>query len=302
MGKIYEFSGKPEQALAEYRRVVELNPVSVTAPYHIARIYERQGKYSEAEEAYKRVIARMPSFWLGYSGLGELYFNLGKFSEAAQQYQKVIDLMPSNPLGYEGAGAAYEQLGEYEKAIDVFKKGLGANPNAEVWSNLGAAYMFVGDNNKAAEAMQNAVELNPHNHMLWRNLGDSYRQVPSLAGRANESYQKALETAQQRLAVNPQDKYALSGMALYEAHLGRKTEALAYIDKTMRMAPNDPTVLFTVALAYEIIGDRSHALSLLGRSLDSGFSLEDVKREPELRALRSDPQYKQMLAKTKTHS
>jgi eukaryotic-like serine/threonine-protein kinase len=302
LGKIYEYSGKWDQALAEYRRAVELNPVSVIAPYHIARIYARQGKYTDAEESYKRMIARMPSFWLGYTGLGELYFNLGRFNDAALQYQKVIELMPSNPLGYEGLGAAYEQMGEYQKAITVFNKGLTVSPSAEIWSDLGAAYMFAGENSKAAQAMQKAVERNPHDHMLWRNLADSYRQVPSLANRANETYQKALDTAQQRLAVNPQDAYALSGMALYEAHLGRKPEALAYIDKTLALAPKDGTVLFTVALAYEIIGDRSHALSTLDRSLSSGFSLEDVKREPELQALRSDRRYQQMLSKTKVRS
>ena len=302
LAKVYEFSGKFDEALAEYRHVVELNPVSITAPYHIARIYERQGKYIEAEESYKRVIVRMPSSWLGYSGLGELYFNLGKFNEATQQYQKVIDLMPSNPLGYEGVGAAYEQMGEYQKAIAAFHKGLMVAPSAEIWSDLGAAYMFIGENAKAAEAMQHAVELNPHNHLLWRNLADGYRQVPSLANRANEAYQNALDAAQKRLAVNPQDKYALSGMALYEAHLGHRAEVLTYIDKTQRLSPNDPTILFTLALAYEIIGDRRRALIVLGRSLDSGFSLEDIKREPELQALRSDPRYQQMLSKSAGHS
>ena len=295
MGKIYENTGKLDEALAEYRRAVELNSLSIIASYHIGKIYMLQGKYGEAEAGYKRVIDRMPSFWLGYSGLGELYFSQGKFREAAEQFQKMIDRMPDNPLGYEDLGAAYAQMGKYDKAIEVFKKGLSIKPSPEVWSNLGGVYMFVGDNAKAVDAMSKAVELNPHDHTLWRNLADSYRKVPSLADRANPTYEKALAAAQEQLKANPNDKDALSGVALYEAHLGNKAEAQKYIAKATQQAPNDSDVLFTAALAYEIIGDREKAIAELQKSLGAGFSLEDVKREPELQALRSDKRYQRML-------
>jgi eukaryotic-like serine/threonine-protein kinase len=295
MGKIYEYTGRLDEALAEYRRAVELNPDAIIASYHIGRVYFLQGKYPEAEESYKRVVSRMPFFWAGYSGLGELYYNTGRFREAAAQYQDVIDRMPDNPLGYEGLGAADMQLGEYDKAIGVFKRGLAVVASPEIWTDLGGAYMFTGENAKAAEAMKKAVELNPHDHILWRNLADSYRQVPSLADQAPATYRKALEVAQQQLTANPRDKDALSGIALYEAHLGDKVEARKSIAKVLQQAPQDSDVLFTAALVYEIIGDRARALTELQKSLAAGFSLEDAKREPELQALRSDPRYQQML-------
>ena len=297
LGKIYENTGKLDEALAEYRHAVELNPQSIVASYHIAKIYMLQGKYKDAEESYKRVIDRMPSLWLGYSGLGELYFYQGKFSEAAKQFQKMIDRMPDNPLGYENLGGAYTQMGKYDDAITVFKQGLSIKQSPEVWSDLGAAYMFTGDNAKAVDAMAKAVELNPHDHTLWRNLADSYRQVPALSDRAPATYEKALAAAQEQLKVNPKDKDALSGVALYQAHLGDKAEAQKSISKALQRAPNDSDVLFTAALSYELIGDRKKAIDELQKSLAAGFSLQDVKREPELQALRSDARYQQMIKK-----
>jgi eukaryotic-like serine/threonine-protein kinase len=298
LGKIYQQTGKFDEALAEYHRAVELNPMAIGASYRIGKIYASQEKYAQAEEAFKRVIARMPSFWLGYSGLGELYYNQGKFKEAATQYQKVIDLMPDNPLGYEGLGGAYEQMGNYKDAITIFNKGLQVKPSPEIWSDLGAAYMFTGENGKAAEAMRKAVDLNPHDHTLWRNLADSYRQVPSLTSQAPATYAKALEVAQQQLTVNPTDKDALSGAALYEAHLGDATAAKKYITRALQQAPKDSDALFTAALVYEIIGDRQRAVTMLQDSIVAGFSIEDVKREPELQALRADKRYQQMLHST----
>ena len=53
---------------------------------------------------------------------------------------------------------------------------------------------------------------------------------------------------------------------------------------------------------YEIIGDRERAVAELHNALGAGFSLEDVKREPELQALRSDQRYQQMLRKQVVHN
>ena len=296
LGKIYQNSGKFDEALAEFRRTLELNPMAIDAAHRVAHIYALQGKTAEAEESYKQVISRMPSYWLGYSGLGEIYYTQGKFKDAAEQYQRMIECQPDNPMGYENLGGAYTQMGNYQEAIAVLQKGLAVQPSPELWSDLGAAYMFTGENAKAAEAMKKAVELNPHDHVLWRNLADSYRQVPSLAAQAPDAYRKALEASRQQLAINPKDKDALSGSALYEAHLGNQPEARDYISKAIKQAPGDSDVLFTAALVYEMIGERKAALNYLRESLKSGFSLEDVRREPELQALRSDRRYQELLS------
>jgi tetratricopeptide (TPR) repeat protein len=302
LGRIYQYTGKLDEALAEYRRAIEMNPMAIGALFRMGQIYTLQGKPAQAEENYKQVIARMPTYWLGYSGLGELYFNQGKFAEAAKQFQQMIDRMPGNPLGYEDLGGAYAQMGDYQRAIAAFQKGLAVQATPELWSDLGSAYMFTGQYSKAIEPMEKAVALNPHDHMLWRNLADSYRQVPSLAAKAPDTYRKALETSQQQLKINPKDKYALSFSGLYEAHLGNKQEARNYTAQALQQAPNDSDGLFTAALVYEIIGERKAALTYLGDSLKAGFSIEDVKREPELQALRSDERYSQLLHTSKVVS
>ena len=295
LGKIDETTGKLDEALQQYRRALELNPMAVTSSLGIGNVYALQGKYAEAEQSYKATSKLVPWYWAGYADLGTVYFSQGRFGEAAIQFQKMIDVAPDNPLAYQDLGGSLMQMGTYPKAIDVLKKGLAIHPTPELWSDLGSAYMFTGENSKAAEAMQKAVELNPHDHTLWRNLADSYRQVPSLSERASATYKRAAEVAQEQLSVDSADKDALSGMALYQAHLGNRAEAQKYIAQALQHAPQDSDVLFTAALVYEIIGDRGQAITELQKSLGAGFSLEDAKREPELQALRSDPRYQKML-------
>jgi len=299
LGLVYQSTGQFDKATSEYQRVLEADPSIIDAKFQLAKIYEAKGKYREAEAAYKDVILRRPGYWLGYLHLGGLYYTTGRFNEAAQQYQSVIDLAPDNPGGYISLGGVYLALGRYEDAVAVLKKGLNIQPAAYAWSNLGSAYMYLGKWVEAADAMQHAAEMNPHDHVMWRNLGDSYDQIPSRLADARQAYQKALQTASEGLRVNPRDPDLLSGIALYHAHLGHDSDAQAYIARALEVSPSNGDTLFTEALVYEIVGHRDQAVTALQRAVKAGYSLEEIEKEPELRKLQGDPHYQRWLAQIK---
>ncbi len=299
LAKVYEQTGQLDKALAEYKRAADEDPADIDAAYHIGLVYQLQGKYQEAEEAYKDVIRRRPQYWPSYSGLGDTYWEQGKFTEALPQFQTVVDLAPDNPVGYYTLGGTYIALGRYQDAIEVLKKGLSIKDDPTAWTNLGAAYMYIGNYEEAAGAMKRAAALTPHDHILWRNLADAYHQIPSRQADAKQAYAKALETALARFKINPKDKEVLSGIALYNAHLGHPSEAETYMNRALELAPNDSDTLFTSTLVYEIIGHREKALVALDRAVKAGYSREDVEKEPELKALRSDPRYQRWLQQAK---
>jgi eukaryotic-like serine/threonine-protein kinase len=308
LGKIYQHTGQLDDALIEFRRVLDEDPASVEAEYSIAEVYRQLGKTSEAEAAFKALIDRRPWYWGGYSGLGTLYYHQGDFTKAVQQFKATIDLSPDNPIGYQDLGGAYLGLGRYLDAIGVLETALNEGPkksptmaqldperSARAWANLGAAYMYVGRYQEAVDATKKATDLEPHNDVLWRNLGDGYRQIPGEEVQATQAYQKALAAAEDQLNVNPKDFETVSGMALYQAHLGQHSEAAASIAKARSLAPKDSDVLFTSALVYEIIGQRQKALTALDEATKAGYSLEEIEQEPELKALRKDPRYQRWL-------
>ena len=291
MGEVYRETGELDKALSEFHRALDEDPSAIDAAYRIGEIYEAQGKLTEAEAALKSVVNRRPGYWAGYSGLGAFYYRHGQFANAAAQFQAMIDLQPDNSMGYHNLGGVYIAMARYDDAITVLKRGLALKETSRAWSNLGSAYMYLSRYPEAVEAMKRATELDPHNDVLWRNLGDSYRQIPSGASDATLAYQKALQTAIDELSVNPNSTEVLSGIALYDAHLGRKKEAETFINKALRLSPTDSDVLFTSALVYEIIGNRNHALEAIDQAVKCGYSIEDVEHEPELIALRSDARY-----------
>ncbi len=301
LAAVYRRTGQKDKALAEYKRVLEQDPTVTAAEDLEAQIYDIQGHFRQAEDLYKHVISRHPTYWGGYADLGSLYYETGRFNEAVQQFQTAVDLAPDKPMPYFNLGAGYIALGRYGDAIAVLKKGLSIKPSAEEWTNLGAAYMYLGKWEEAADAMKRATELSPHDDVMWRNLGDAYDQIPSRLADARVAYQRALDLATAQLKVNPKD-HDLSGIALYHAHLGQKADAETLIARALQLAPNDSNTLFTAALVYELTGQRDKALTAVAQAVKAGYSVEEIDKEPELRALHSDPRYKVWLGQNRSHS
>ena len=295
MGSIYERAGQADKALSEYQKALELDPSMIVASRQIGEIYAAKSQFAEAEAQYRRVIASRPGFSSGYLALGNLYMKEGKFEAAGKQYQTVIDITPDNPLGYQNLAAAEMAQQKYDQAIELLHSALKLKQTSTLYSNLGSALMYVGRYPEAVDAMEKATQLAPHNHVIWRNLGDSYRQVPSQKDKAAGAYEHALAAAQQELKIDPAEKDALAGAALYEAHLGHNKQAESYVSRALSSYPEDNDVLFTSALVYEIIGNRKQALTALDKSWKEGFPLTEIEREPELSSLRSDSRYQSWL-------
>jgi serine/threonine protein kinase/tetratricopeptide (TPR) repeat protein len=299
LARVYLETGQLDKALAEYQQILEQDPSVIEAVSRIGQIYQAQGKYPQAESAFRDAIARRPTYWEGYLDLGALYYQQGQFAKAVDQFRSAIDLAPDEALGYQNLGGTYLALGRNQEAIEVLKKGLSIQANPDAWTNLGAAYMYVGKWEDAADAMKKATEMVPNDHVLWRNLGDSYDQIPSRQADARQAYAKALETANAALKVNPKDPTVLSGIALYQAHLGNSQQAAEFIQRALEASPSNGDTLFTVAISYELIGHREQALKAVQAAVKAGFSLDEVEKEPELRGLQSDPRYRQWVQEEK---
>jgi len=155
--------------------------------------------------------------------------------------------------------------------------------------------MYQGRYREAVQVLQEAVELYPNRHSLWRNLGDAYRGTPGLEAKARGAYEKAIELASALSAMNPKDADTHADLALYSAKLNRKQDALAYAAKALRCAPADNEVLLKCAEAHELAGERARALELIERLLRAGFPPDRIQKEPELKLLRADPRFLKLL-------
>ena len=84
--------GRHEEAIAELRRAVELDPVSVLYLIDLGWVYYMAHQYDPAIEYLQRTLELEPDAVDGYRGLGEVYVQKGMYDEAITHMQKYVEL------------------------------------------------------------------------------------------------------------------------------------------------------------------------------------------------------------------
>lgn len=95
LGRVYQGLNRPNDAEAQYRNAIALNPKHIYAMNALAQLKREQGKFDEAEALYKQALAVWPDHADSYKNLGILYdLYMGKQQEALVQYKNFQALQP----------------------------------------------------------------------------------------------------------------------------------------------------------------------------------------------------------------
>jgi serine/threonine-protein kinase len=215
--------------------------------------------------------------------------------EAIPQFEKVVALTPDNSKGYNNLGAVYLQMEQWGEAKKMFEHSLQCEGNYSAAANLGSIQLFEGKWAMAAAQYEAALKLNDGNYAVWGNLGSAYHWAGN-EPQAREVYQKAIQKGVSRLKVNPSDADVLADLAVYHAMLGDRAQALSLMEKARIANPKDASIMYRAGLNYEHWGERDLALQWVGKALKNGYSMSTVKRSPELKKLREDPRFPQLVA------
>jgi adenylate cyclase len=121
------------------------------------------GRNDEAVAEYERVLALDPSFADADVGLGFTYNKLGEFEKSIEYFDKAISVSPHDPLlarFYGGKAWANFGLKNYDQAIDLARRAIAINPNiAIIHLNLVAALALTDHDAEAREALQRYLAL-----------------------------------------------------------------------------------------------------------------------------------------------
>src|SRR5271165_1315534 len=116
LGELYLYHSQIEDAIAEFRKELEINPGSAVAYYKLADGYSRVQKYDDAERLLQR------SIWLDatstgpYILLGKVLQKKGETELAVRALQRALAMDPNNPMPHHLLGQAYRDLGKNEEA------------------------------------------------------------------------------------------------------------------------------------------------------------------------------------------
>jgi tetratricopeptide (TPR) repeat protein/TolB-like protein/predicted Ser/Thr protein kinase len=300
LGTLGNGTGQYEKAAAEFRRVIESEPTNTRAYGGLASAQYHLGKTADAEQTYLRAISIEPNYWGPYIWLGNLYWNTGQYPKAAGMFKKVIELAPENYNGYDNLGAVYYFQGRWADAEGMFQKSISIHRSATGYSNLGTVIFFQGHYAEAARMFEKATEMTPKAEYLWGNLADAYRWAPGEHDKAAAAYAKAIGLVEGDLQVNPKSAESWSHLALYRAKTSQQQAAIQAIQKAAQFGPNDVTVTYYTALVYHLAGDQAQALVWLKRAIAKGYSLHEIRADPEWNGLKNDPAFQKLVASRKS--
>jgi tetratricopeptide (TPR) repeat protein len=297
LGMLFNTTGEYEQAAQHLQRAVKLDPSRDESYGELARAYEGLREPDRAEALFKTAIALRPQHWAGHKWLGRFYAAHGRYDEAAEQFKRVVELAPDSYSGYSNLGAIYDQQGKYAEAAFALERSIAIRPTAPALNNLGALYFYQHKYLQAARSYEFAVQLSPNDYTMFGNLGEAYGQVEGRQEESHKNYNRALELAELRLAVNAKDGRILSAAALYAAMLDQKAKAEAYRKAALKLSAKDPQVRLNSALVLSQLRQDSLALSELDRALHAGLPATEVINHPAWQRFAADPNYKAMIAR-----
>ncbi len=296
MGIIYGGTGRDEEAVAQFRQAIELDPSNGNAYSEMGAAYDNLGDTTRAEAAYMKAIGISPSYWGYHNYLGKYYLRHGRTRDAMLQFRKVVDLTPDNYRGYFNLGAGYFYLGELDSARSALEESVKLKPNYAAYSNLGTLLYYRGEFAASAKSYESALEIDDKDYTVWANLAAAYSQTGE-KGKSINAYRVAIQKADAVLRLNPDNAELMSNVAGYHISVGERKKARQLISRALRIAPGNVFLVGRAAMTFEELGDRDEALRLLQKAFRKGYPPTEVENAPEMKELRNDPRYKELLRK-----
>jgi tetratricopeptide (TPR) repeat protein len=258
LGAALAGAGRYEEAIAEYKRALQLKPLPQVR-LNLALAYYKTAKLSLAVTELKKVREEMPGDLRPAMLEADCDLRLG-------ENKKVIELL--TPLQQTNGddlaivymlGTALVRDGQADKGQVLIDRILKNGDSAEARLLLGTTKLMVNDFSGALVDLQKAVKLNPNLPEVYAYYGTVLLSTGDQAG-AQEAFEHAL-----RDDPNNFDASLRMGMLLHKDE--KNEEALKYIRHALEIRPGDVGVRYQIASIELSIGQveaaRSHLESLV---------------------------------------
>ncbi|WP_162604918.1 tetratricopeptide repeat protein [Geomonas terrae] len=171
LGAAYEKTGGVEQAISQYRAALQGNPDNKYAHYNLAVAYSKQGKTDQALSELQLALKVDPEYPDAHNNLGVLYANQGLMKEAIAEFSLAVKYDPRSAEGHKNLGFALGMNGKQEEGMAELRTAADLQPeNPEIYNSMGIMYANQGRFRDAASAFEKAVQLSPQEQKYLNNL------------------------------------------------------------------------------------------------------------------------------------
>jgi tetratricopeptide (TPR) repeat protein len=299
---------------ALFAHVLEVNPRSAVARYHLGVLLVQNGKHVEATDQFRKALAQRPDLVEIHLALGSalvaaddnraaqdvlrgaaerfphsstvrnalaaVLVRLEAGDEAERQYREVLRIQPDNVDAHLGLGMLQYRKHALAGAQEHFHHVLQTAPdNGEAHVGLGVVLEATGDREAARSQYLAALKIQPHLAMAHFNLGNLLLREPARLTEAVAHYEESL-------LANPNyaEGYVNLGIAL--GRQGKTCAAIEMQRAALRLNPRLIEARVQLGLVLAANGEREEAAAALRTALQQVPA--DSQRAGQIRALMGD--------------
>ena len=244
-------AGKRQEALQEYRELLQRSPSSFVGRINTASQLAEMGRTAEAIDIMREMLAenRTPRilFELGY-----LLVEQGRPQEAIPLLEEGVRKAPGDSWGRTKLGAALVRTGRYEDAIQCFQEAQRGNPDFPAFEvMLGDALLRSGATNAAIAHFDRAISMSSDSVEVHLNVGIAF-----LATGGKELAASHFEHA---IRIDPEDKVALHHLARLRLEARQWQEAVELLLRCVELDAGSALFHHDLAFAFARLGDKEEA-------------------------------------------
>ncbi len=150
-------TGEFDRAIAEGKRAVELDPLSLVINTDLAVSYTMARRYSEVIEQFNKILAMDPRFYYARWTFGLALQCNGQLPEAIAQYKKAAELT-DDPLVLAWLAQGYAKAGQRDEALKLLAQmeELATKRYVGAWS-FAIVHLALGEKGKAIDELERAI-------------------------------------------------------------------------------------------------------------------------------------------------
>ena len=272
-------------------------------PYLRARHVSGEIRHTSQDfaiEMYGDAIQADATFALAHAGLANAHSMLFAYWVSTDEHlqaadrasARAVELAPAVAETQLARGVALSLNKRHDDAEAAFRLALEVKQN-----DFDAHYQFarhcrtVGRLAEAARWFESAAKLRPEDYATPALLSSVYVSLEQ-PQEAQAAQRRAVELADQRLKLVPDDERALYLGASCLSSLGDSGRAREWAKRAVAMEPDDSAVLYNVACVYALLGLHDSAIDCLERATQNGFGHWDwIAHDSDLDPLRAHPRF-----------
>ena len=297
-------AGLWEEAASKYEQVLKGDAKHIPSQFNLAVCRTKLGKPDDAIATYKTLLEQDGTVYEARVNLALLLDQTGKHNEAGEQFEKALALRPNEVQAELNLGMFYMRENNVDKAYPHLTALSGKGvATVDLYIALSEAEHSRKNEVKSREYLSKAIELDPTNTNLRRQLGSSYfdekdytNAIPQLeqvvkadqrdadflymlgkSYEATKAYAQALPVLQQVLRIKPDsaEAYATIGAIFY----GQKdwTRAAQALMRVTQLRPREAVGYFVLATCLDNLGNEKDALVQYNKFLELDDGSNDVR-------------------------